>query len=76
MEDKLNSTLDKYFKRLSQVGYIPDKDVFSIVVLTYITELQKEYKLTVEQKSIINKALSCIQGNCLIPYDSCKGTCI
>jgi hypothetical protein len=77
MEDnKLYDTLNRYFKRLSQVGYIPDSDTFSVLVLTYITELSKETSLTSEQKYIIERALSCLQGSCLIPYDSCKGTCI
>ena len=74
--NRLYDTLNRYFKRLSQVGYIPDNDTFSVLVLTYITELKKENSLTSEQNLIIEKALSCIQGSCLIPYGSCKGTCI
>ena len=74
--NRLNTTLTRYFKRLSQVGYIPDNEVLSVLVLTYITELEKDTSLTVTQKSIISKALSCLQGSCLIPYDTCKGTCI
>lgn len=68
--------LNRYFRRLSQVGYIPDNDTFSVLVLTYITELNNTHTLTIEQKYIIEKALSCLQGSCLIPYNSCKGTCI
>ena len=74
--NRLYDTLNRYFKRLSQVGYIPDNDTFSILVLTYITELGKENSLTSEQNLIIEKALSYLQGSCLIPYGSCKGTCI
>lgn len=74
--NRLYDTLNRYFKRLSQVGYIPDNDTFSVLVLTYITELRKENSLTSEQSLIIEKALSCLQGSCLIPYGSCKGTCI
>lgn len=74
--DRLYDTLNKYFKRLSQVGYIPDNDTFSVLVLKYITDLEKEYPLTQEQSFIIEKALSCLQGSCLIPYSSCKRTCI
>lgn len=74
--NKLYDTLNRYFKRLSQVGYIPDNDTFSILVLTYIKELREENFLTQEQNFIIEKALSCLQGTCLIPYGSCKGTCI
>ena len=74
--DRLYDTLNRYFKRLSQVGYIPDNDTFSVLVLTYITKLKEENSLTFEQNFIIEKALSCLQGSCLIPYSSCKGTCL
>lgn len=74
--NRLYDTLNRYFKRLSQVGYISDNDTFSVLVLTYITKLKEENSLTSEQNFIIEKALSCLQGNCLIPYSSCKGTCL
>jgi hypothetical protein len=74
--NRLYDTLNRYFKRLSQVGYIPDNDTFSVLVLTYITKLKEENSLTSEQNFIIEKALSCLQGGCLIPYSSCKGTCL
>ena len=77
MEDKrLYDTLNRYFNRLSQVGYIPDNEMFSVLVLDYITEIKEEFSLTPEQGHIIDEALSCLQGSCLIPYSSCKGTCI
>lgn len=74
--NRLYDTLNRYFKRLSQVGYIPDNDTFSVLVLTYITKLKEENSLTSEQNFIIEKALSCLQGSCLIPYSSCKRTCL
>lgn len=75
MEDKLYNTLNRYFKRLSQVGYVCDKDMLSVLVLAYITELYSEESLTTEQISIIERALLCLQGSCLIPYSSCKESC-
>lgn len=74
--NKYYEVLTRYFNRLSQVGYAPDKETFSILVLTYIYDLNKEYTLTPEQTSIINNALCCLEGSCLIPYGSCKGTCM
>lgn len=74
--NRLYDTLNRYFKRLSQVGYIPDNDTFSVLVLAYITKLKEENSLTSEQNFIIEKALSCLQGSCLIPYNSCKETCL
>lgn len=72
----LYNTLNRYCKRLSQIGYVPDNDTFSVLVLAYIAELKNNNTLTSEQESIIGKAISCLQGSCLIPYSSCKGTCI
>lgn len=74
-KNEFYNTLNRYFKRLSQVGYIPDSDVFSVLVLSYITEIS-EYNLTPEEQYTVEKAISCLQGSCLIPYGSCKGTCI
>ena len=74
--NRFYDVLNRYFRRLSQVGYIPDNDTFSVLVLAYITELREGNSLTSEQNLIIEKALSCLQGTCLIPYNSCKGTCI
>lgn len=75
MEDRyVFETINKYFTRLSQVGYIPDKDIYSILLLCYINELQ-DLTLTNEEQAVIDKALSCIQGSCLIPFKSCNRTC-
>lgn len=77
MENKvLYVALDRYFKRLSQVGYIPDNSTLSILVLAYISDILKIYDLDTEQLGIIDKAISCLQGNCFIPYWFCKETCI
>lgn len=69
------NSLNRYFKRLSQIGYVPDKDTYSILVLAYVTELRKRNSLTSEQNLIIEKALSCLKGSCLIPYSICKESC-
>lgn len=74
--NELYNTLNRYFKRLSQVGYISDNETFSVLVLYYITKVMDSSILTQEEKYIIDKAISCLQGSCLIPYSSCKGSCI
>ena len=77
MENKvLYVALDRYFKRLSQVGYIPDNSTFSILVLVYIFDMLKTYNLDTDQLGIIDRAISCLQRDCFIPYKSCKETCI
>ena len=69
--------LHRYFTRLSQSGYMKYTNVESLIVLLYIQELVKDYDLDIEEQTIVDKALSCLQGsNCMIPYTGCKGACI
>lgn len=68
--------LHRYFTRLSQSGYMKYFNVDSLIVLLYIQEIVKEFDLDIEEQTIVNKALSCLQGsNCMIPYSGCKGAC-
>ena len=68
--------LHRYFTRLSQSGYMKYSNVDSLIVLLYIQEIVKEFDLDIEEQTIINKALSCLQGsNCMIPYSGCKRAC-
>ena len=69
--------LHRYFTRLSQSGYMKYTNVESLIVLLYIQELVKDQDLDIEEQTIINKALPCLQGsNCMIPYSSCKRACV
>ena len=69
--------LHRYFTRLSQSGYMKYTNVESLIVLLYIQELVKDYDLDIEEQTIVDKALSCLQGsNCMIPYTGCKGACV
>lgn len=68
--------LHRYFTRLSQSGYMKYSNVDSLIVLLYIQEIVSEYDLDIEEQTIVNRALSCLQGsNCMIPYTGCKGAC-
>lgn len=68
--------LHRYFTRLSQSGYMKYSNIDSLIALLYIQEIVKEFYLDIEEQTIINKALSCLQGsNCMIPYSGCKGAC-
>ena len=68
--------LHSYFTRESQAGYMKYFNVDSLIVLLYIQEIVKEFDLDIEEQTIVNKALSCLQGsNCTIPYSGCKGAC-
>lgn len=74
--NRLYEALSRYFRRLSQVGYVPDNETVSVLILAYITELKEGNSLTAEQNLITDKAISCIEGSCLIPYNSCTNVCI
>lgn len=74
--NRLYEILNRYFNRLSQVGYISDNATFSVLVMSYITDIKNHFSLTKEEEYIIDRAIECIQGSCLIPYESCKGNCI
>lgn len=68
--------LQRYFTRLSQSGYMKYSNVDSLIVLLYIQEIVDRYDLDIEEQNIVNRALSCIQGNnCMIPHANCNGAC-
>lgn len=76
MGPDLNEVLTRYFKRLSQVGYVPDNEVCLVIILDYITDIRNNNLLSEEDNTIIDSALSCMYGNCLIPFTLCKGNCV
>lgn len=75
MDKYLSKVLDRYFYRLSKTGYIPIKDTESILILYYISQL-KERGIAPEEQTIVDKALLCLQGTCVIPYSTCKENCM
>lgn len=69
-------SIQRYFNRLQQVGYVNYNLVNTLLVLTYIQEIYNNY-LDTDSLFILNKALSCIQGgSCLIPLTGCKEACV
>ena len=76
IQNSFNEALTRYFTRLSQVGYFPENGTFSIIVLSYIIDMMNSTILTSEEKEIVERAFSCLQGSCIIPYEYCKGNCI
>lgn len=66
--------LHRYFTKLTQFGYMKYSDVELLIVLLYIQEIVDKYDPSLEEQSIVNKALSCLQGSsCIIPLSCCKG---
>ncbi len=71
MENNLYTALSRYFKRLSQVGYVKTDDLYILLIYTYIYELLKR----VPMNRTIENVLSCLQQSCFVPRVSCKETC-
>lgn len=67
----LKEAIEKYFNKVSKSGYIADKNVFSILVLDYISDIYS-IDLSKEQLDIINNTIECLQGSCLISTLSCN----
>lgn len=85
IDKALYNNLVKYFKTLSFLGYVSLKDQKRLLVLSFIEEflVDTNYDDFVEKHSnayltendyrIIQKAINCLSGNCLIPFNgNCK----
>lgn len=63
--------LNRYFTVLEKTGYIKDKDVNNLLLLTFIVDFLQEYDgyITEEDCNIINSIVACMTGSsCLVPY--------
>ena len=75
LTNEVYNSVNRYFKSLSHLGYKPDKEVFQLLVFTFIEEMlygSLSYYITEEDYRTINSALYCIYGSCLIPYPDYK----
>ena len=72
MDEVVYEALERYFYVLSKVGYLPDGDVQSLLVLSFYKDFVfEDYRgiLSREDYGLIERALNCLYGNnCLIPY--------
>lgn len=71
-KEYLSNILARYYNRLNQVGYISCNQTGSILTLLFIDEYMLPYANTPKDKGIINKAISCLKGSCIMPYSSCN----
>lgn len=63
------TTVNRYFTKLSQVGYVPDSEINKILILFIIDDIISRFTLTENEFRQINGALTCLFGtSCLIPY--------
>lgn len=71
ISDNLSNSLTHYFNALEHTGYRPYGEVYNLLAYVIIEEMltgpmsefidEKDYKM-------INNALYCLYGTCLIPY--------
>lgn len=72
MDNLLLESLTRYFKHITNTGYMNYKEVRKLLVFILIQEMLSGYFgciVTASDYKILSKALDCLYGsNCLIPY--------
>lgn len=68
--DKMTSTsLDNYFDKLSKTGYYNDVGTKQLLLLTFLTNMLKEYHVSEREYNKISSIVNCIvKNNCMVPY--------
>lgn len=75
--DITTNSLTKYYDTLSILGYSKQSNVEKLLVLSFIEEmLAGDMGILVNESDykIINKAIQCLYGDCLIPYQQYQGS--
>lgn len=65
------NSISHYFETLRHTGYKPYSEVYNLLAYMFIEEIltgPMSFFITEEDYNIINKALYCLYGSCLIPY--------
>lgn len=73
--NEVNDSLVRYFNTLTHSGYKSYKDVNRLLVFTFIEELlygPLSQFIDDEDYNIINSAVECLYGDCMIPYPTYK----
>jgi len=70
MDNKLYWSLDRYYKTLSILGYKREKEVARLLSLLLIDEIEEELNEYISENDwrVINRAIACLIGSCMIPY--------
>lgn len=67
--------INNYYDSLSILGYRPQSDIDKLIVLMFIEEvLTQDMRIfvTEEDYKVIDKALNCLYGDCLVPFPQYK----
>lgn len=72
LDNTIYESLNRYFKTLSQFGYINDKKLTELITLIFFNQALYEFQgyITEQDYKNMDRILTCFQlTNCLIPYD-------
>lgn len=75
LTNEVYNTVNSYFSVLSHIGYKSYEEVNKLLVFIFIEELlcgQLSQFITEEDYKIINNALYCLYGSCMIPFPNYK----
>lgn len=71
VESKILESIDRYYNSLKVLGYKPQKDVNTLLVLSFVNKLlswDTANFITDKDYQSIDRALNCIYGSCLVPF--------
>jgi hypothetical protein len=71
LQENIFNGIDLYYKTLSVLGYRQQKDIDTLLVLSFLEEMLSGYFsqfITDTDFKTITKAITCLHGNCLMPY--------
>lgn len=78
MDDKtILTALDRYFTRLSQVGYMDYPKVYSLLVGLYLNNmfkiLSEDDKNFTKDNELLHRAVNCLENsNCMFGFTDCN----
>lgn len=77
MDKQVLNSLDKYFTRLSQVGYMDYPKVYTLLVELYLNNIMKlldpNDENFIKDNEIVCNALQCLNNSsCLIDFNGCN----
>ena len=71
--DAILQGFKNYYDALTNLGYVPPKQVNSLIVASWINDvLEGKYDFLVDESmyNILNSLYMCVEGSCLVPYKS------
>lgn len=77
LTNEVYNSINNYFSILSHTGYKSYSEVYKLLVFSFIEEMlngpMSQY-VTEKDYTIVNNALYCLYGSCMIPFPDYKKT--